>query len=129
MIITDAAADVIREALQRTSVPKPVVYLIEATPDRDMPPEFADAVRHGASAESIREGLSRAKHLPRFLFPAIYHRTLFRWLFAKKIGEFLFFCPPGLRGEMKRGTLDVAQRGLVLRDTTGAVVRPRPGGL
>ena len=129
MIITDAAAEVIREVLRRTSVAKPVIYLIEATPDRDMPLGVGNAFRDGASAESIREGLVEAGNLPRFLFPAIYHRTLFRWLFSRKIGEFLFFCPPGLRGEMRHGTLDVAQRGLVLRDEYGAVLRPKAGGL
>jgi hypothetical protein len=129
MIITDAAAEVIREALRRTSVPKPVVYLIEATPDGDMPPEVASALRHRASEKSIRDALAKTVHLPRYLFPAIYDLTLSRWLFSRKIGGFLFFCPPGLRGEMKRGTLDVAPRGLVLKDAKGAVVRPRPGGL
>ena len=129
MIITDAAAERIREALRRTSLRKPIVYLIEATPAENMPPEVANALRYGANDESIREGIAKATHLPRFLFPALYHRTLFRWLFSKRIGGFLFFCPPGLRGEMKRGTLDVAQRGLVLKDARGTVVRPRPGGL
>ena len=125
MTITDAAAEVIRNALRRSSVDRPVVYLIEATPDRDLPPEVADAVRSGANAESIRELIAKAGHMPRFLFPAIYPRTGFRWLFSRRIGEFLFFCPPPLRGVMKGATLDVATRGLVLKDGNGTILMPK----
>ena len=126
MTIPEAAAEVIREALRRSRIDDPVVYLIEATPDRELPPEIADAVRHGASDESIREVFPKATDMPRFLFPAIYPRTGFRRLFSKQVGEFLFVCPADLRVMMKDAVLDVARRGLVLKDANGTVVKPRP---
>jgi hypothetical protein len=127
--ITDAAAEVTRNVLRRTSVPKPVVHLIEITKEKDVPSEVASAFRVGASEESTRDGVARLMQLPKLLIPAIYHQTPFRWLFSKKIDGLLFFCPPGLRAEMSGATLDVAERGLVLKDAHGAIVRPKPRGV
>ena len=125
MTITAAASDMIRDWLRRAEVRSPVVCLVQGC---DTPPEITEALKHGAKGRELERISSAAlATVPKYLYPAVYPRSHFLWLFAK-IGEFrfapLFAHPSVARRAMKRGVLDVAEKGLVLRDADGTIVLP-----
>ena len=70
MEITEAAMALIGERVRRSQMADPVVYLVQSTAGKKVP-------------------------------------------------------PPGLRGLMKKGLLDVAERGLVLKDQNGHILLPK----
>ena len=128
MTITTAAAEIIREQLRRSPLRDPVVCLVQSC---NTPPEIQQALERGASRKEI-EQISEAAlaKVPKYLYPAIYRRSQFLWILTTKIGGFPFARPfahpPYARQAMKNGVLDVAERGLVLRDANGTVVMPKP---
>ena len=127
MTITTAAAEMIRERLRRSELRNPVVCLVQSC---NTPPEILQAQRRGASREEI-ERISEAAlaKVPKYLYPEIYPRSRFLWIFTTTIAGFPFVRPfahpPYARLAMKRGVLDIAERGLVLKDADGAVVMPK----
>ncbi len=93
----------IRDSLRRSEIPRPVVCLAE---------------------------VSKNLGAPRYLYPLIFPRSRFLWLSTQIAGlPFAprFFHPRTARQAMKNGVLDVAERGLVLKDIHGAVVLPQNG--
>jgi hypothetical protein len=127
MKITSSAADYIRDLLRRLKVPNPVVCLGESS---DTPPHIGEAVRREPHNKEVLAMAAKAFEAgPRHLYPLIYPRAHFLWLFTTIQGiRFApaFFHPPHIRHAMKRGLLDVAERGLVLKDANGNVVSPKP---
>jgi hypothetical protein len=67
----------------------------------------------------------------KYLYPAIYARSHFLWIFTTRIGGFRFasrfFHPPNARRAMRRGSLDVGERGLLLKEADGTIVLPKQG--
>jgi hypothetical protein len=125
MTITTAAQEVIRDFLRRCEVPYPAICLGHVS---DTPSQLTLAVERGASREEIREIAARVLATEqKYLYPLVYPRSHFLWL-TSTIGGFRFaasiFHPPGARRALKHGLLDVAERGLVLRDLDGNVVLP-----
>src|SRR5438067_364453 len=129
LTITDAAAKVIRAELERCSIRKPAVYLLEA---RDGIPSPEELERMGASEEARREAKEQAARYPHLtrgdfkLLPCIYPRSRFLWLFLVELSGIVFFFPPQLRKVASGGTLDIGCGALVLLDRAGRVVMPRP---
>jgi hypothetical protein len=127
MTITSAAADQIRDWLRRAGLANPVVCLIQVS---NSPPEIEEALKSGASRKEIAQiaPAALAKE-PRYLYPGIYPRSRFLWIFTTMIEGFRFASPlmhpPYARRALRTGLLDVAERGLVLRDADGTVVLPR----
>ena len=120
----------IRERLRTSSEQHPVIYLVQCTAGRKVPPELAKAILGGAPEATIREMSLRLmpdpQNEPIFLEPAVYPRKQLLRLFFKTIRGIVFFAPPGLRGLMKKGILDVAvDHGLVLKDSQGHVLLPK----
>src|SRR5688572_18713923 len=114
MTITTAAAEMIRDALTGTSVPHPVVCLLQVS---DVPAEIDEAIKRGATQTEIRELASKVLgNEPKYLYPGIYPRSRFLWIFTTMIDGFRFASPfmhpPSARCAMKYGLLDVAKRGL-----------------
>jgi len=104
MTITSAAAEMIRDFVQRSGVRNPVVYL-------------------GQASSSPSE--------PRQLYPLVYPSSRFLWLTTTAEGiPFVarLLYPRDVRRAMKRGVLDVSGKGLVLKDANGTVVLPRYHG-
>jgi hypothetical protein len=126
-MITTAAADMIRDWLRRAGIADPVVRLIQTS---NTPPEIEQALERGATLKEIRHiaPIALAKET-KYLYPGIYPRSHFLWIFTTRIGEFRFAScfayPVYARRAMKRGILDVADRGLVLKDAEGSVVLPK----
>ena len=125
MTLTTAAAEVIRDFLRGSEVPDPTICLAHVS---DTPSQLTQAVERGASRAEIREVAARVLTAERkYLYPLVYPRSHFLWL-TSTIGGFRFaascFLPPGARRAFKHGVLDVAERGLVLRDLDGSVVLP-----
>jgi hypothetical protein len=127
MTITTSAADFIRDYLRRLNVPNPVVCLGECA---NTPVHIGEAVRRDPhNKEVLAMAVKAFEAGPRHLYPLIYPRAHFLWLFTTTQGiRFAptFFHPPHIRQAMKRGLLDVAEKGLVLKDADGNVVSPRP---
>jgi hypothetical protein len=128
LTITTAAAAMIRDHLQRSDVPNPVVCLGQVS---TTPAEVTEALKRGAKKKELQEIASRAlESETKYLYPLIYPRSHFLWVFTTTIQGFpfasLFFHPASARQAMKRGLLDVAARGLVLKDADGTVVLPKP---
>ena len=126
MTITSAAAELIRKCLSASDTPNPVVCLVECS---DTPKDIAEAVQREPHRKEVLEMALKVHEAgPRYVYPAIYTRSQVLWLFTTIRGfRFapLFFHPRHARRAMKRGLLDVAERGLVLRDADGTVVLPR----
>jgi hypothetical protein len=127
MMITGAAATLIQEWWLRGSsqVTYPVIYLVQAS---DTPPEMDEARKRGESREEYLEIARKAiDSQARHVYPAVYPGSRFIWL-TSTIGGFRFasviFYPPVVRRAMKCGVLDIAERGLVLKDAHGTVVLP-----
>jgi hypothetical protein len=126
MVITDAAAQVIREWLRASSeLSRPAIYLGQVS---DVPAEVAEAQMRGADRKELAEIAKRAlKSQPRRLCPLVYPSSHFIWL-TTKIGGFRFASPifysSAARRAMKNGVLDAVDRSLVLRDSNGKVVSP-----
>src|SRR5688500_11744311 len=103
MTITNAAAEVIRTCLRQSSVPNPVVCLVEFS---DTPKEIAEALRREPHRREVREMALRAHEAgPRYMYPGIYPRARSLWIFTTIHGfRFapLFFHPPHARRAMKR---------------------------
>ena len=127
MTITTSAADFIGDLLRRLKVPHPVVCLGECM---DTPHHIGEAVRREPHNKEVLAMAAKTFEAgPRYLYPLIYPRAHFLWLFTTIQGiRFAptFFHPPHIRHAMKHGLLDVATRGLVLKDANGSVVAPRP---
>ena len=128
MTITTAAAEMIRERLRRSPMAHPVVCLTQMCRS---PTEVEQAIKRGASRKELREIALKALPAQRwYLYPCIYPRSHFLWIFTTTIAGLRFASPlahpRGARLAMKRGTLDVAERGLVLKDADGTVVLPEP---
>ena len=126
MTITPAAADMIRDWLRRSEIRNPVVCLVQACAT---PPEVTQALKRGASPKEIEQiSIEALAKVPKYVYPAIYPRSRFLWIITT-IGGFRFaprFAHPSYaRPAMKRGVLDVAERGLVLKDADGTVVLPK----
>jgi hypothetical protein len=132
MDITEAAMARIRERVSSSRVADPVVQLCQCTAGKKVPPEVGKAILEGAPEATIRELSLRLMGDPRnepvYLEAFAQSRKtmplLYR-LFFKTIRGFVFFAPPGQRAKMKRGVLDVAPRGFVLKDQDGNVLLPR----
>jgi hypothetical protein len=129
VILTASAATLIREVLSRTSLPDPVVYLIEASPARPVPPEAGRAILRGDNKDVIRklmlESTADTLKEPKRLLAAIYPRAQFLRVFLTKVGDLFFVCPPHMRFAMRNAILDVAGGNLVLSDRKGNVLLPR----
>lgn len=126
MTITAEAADLVRDALRTSPIAHPVVYLAQIS---NTPLELDQAVRRGAGPAELREIASRTlASETRYLYPVIYPRSNFLWVFTTRIAGLCFaaafFYPRSIRRALKTGVLDVAQRGLVLKDADGNVVVP-----
>jgi len=127
MTITTAAADLIRDYVRRSELPNPVVCLGQVS---NTPAEVTKALKHGADRKELQEITLRAlESEPKFLYPLVYPRSHFLWVFTTTIQGLrfasLFFHPRTARQAMKRGLLDIAERGLVLKDSDGTVVLPK----
>jgi len=127
MTITSAAADVIRRWLRASSeITRPVIYLGVAS---NTPAAVEEAIKGGAAQEEIRAiTLRTMSSEPRYLYPLVYPSSHFIWL-TSTINGFRFashlFYPRHVRHALKTGVLDVAERGLVLKDANGTVVLPK----
>jgi hypothetical protein len=126
MTITPAAADMIRDWLRHSAVADPVVCLIQVS---NTPPEILEALKRGASRKEIEQiAVAALAKEPKYLYPGIYPRSNYLWLF-RTVGGFrfapFFAHPAHARYAMKRGVLDVGERGLVLKDADGTVVLPK----
>ena len=127
MRITSPAANVIREWLRCSAIAHPAVRLIQTS---NAPPEIRQALDRGAHRKEIEEiAVRELAKQPKYLYPGIYPRSDFLWIFTATIDGFRFaspfFHPPYARRAMRRGVLDVAERGLVLKDADGTVVLPK----
>ncbi len=127
MTITTAAGEMIRDALRRSPLRDPVVCLVQSC---NTPPEITEALKRGASGKELEEiSIAALAKVPKYLYPAIYPRSRFLWIFTMTIGGFPFVRPiahpPYARKAMKRGVLDIAERGLVLKDADGTVAMPK----
>jgi hypothetical protein len=126
MVITDAAAQVIREWLRASSnLSRPAIYLGQVS---DVPAEVVEAQKRGVDRGELAEIAKQTlKSQPKRLCPLIYPSSHFI-LLTTKIGGFRFasliFYSPAARRAMKKGVLDAADRSLVLRDSNGKVVLP-----
>jgi len=133
LTITPAAAAEIREWLRACSgIVRPTVYLGVAS---KTPAEVTRAIERGATRKELEEIHQRTMYSePRYLYPLVYPSSHFIWL-TTTIGGFrfaaTFFYPKHVRPAVKKGVLDAADRGLVLKDGNGAVVLPNnaPGAL
>jgi hypothetical protein len=128
--ITESAWRVIRQALERTTIAEPVVYLIEASQGQP-PPELGKAIAEGADESVLREILAKGVDLPkgrRRLVPAIYPRSQLSKWFMHLIDGVQFYFPPTISSRISKGTLDAGEGGLVLKDADGKVVMPAPNG-
>jgi hypothetical protein len=126
MTITPAAANIIRDWLQRAELAHPVVCLSQVSRS---PPEIEQAIKRKANRKELHEIALRAlPKEPKYLYPCVYPRWHFLWIFTTTIDGFRFAAPfvhpPAARQAMRRGVLDVAERGLVLKDVDGTVVLP-----
>ncbi len=126
MVITDAAARVIREWLRASSdLSRPTIYLGQVS---DVPAEIAEAQKRGVDRKELAEITKRAlKSQPKRLCPLVYPSSHFIWLTTKISGfrfASLIFYSPSARRAMKEGVLDAADRSLVLKDKNGKVVLP-----
>ena len=125
MTITTAAVDVIRDWLKGSPVADPVVCLVQAS---DTPREITEALKREVDRKELEQiSLTSLAKVPKYLYPAIYPRSHFLWIYVNIHGfRFapLFAHPRHARAAMKTGTLDVADRGLVLKDADGRVVLP-----
>jgi hypothetical protein len=126
MTITTAAAAMIREWLRSSEIRSPVVCLVQAS---NTPAEITQALKRGVGRKELEQiSLAALAKEPKYLYAAIYPRSHFLWFFTN-IGGFPFapgFAhPPHARHAMKTGLLDVAERGLVLKDADGNVILPK----
>jgi hypothetical protein len=130
LTITTAAGATIRDALRRSQLRDPVVCLVQSC---NTPPEILQALAGGASRAEL-EQVSQAAlaQVPKYLYPAIYPRSRYLWIFTTTIAGFPFVRPIAhpsyAREAMRTGFLDVGERGLVLKDADGNVVMPRSVG-
>src|SRR5882724_5244463 len=105
MTITTAAADVIRDWLRGAGIADPVVRLIQTS---NTPPEIEQALKRGATLKEIRQiaPMALAKET-KYLYPGIYSRSDFLWIFTMRIGGFRFASrfayPSYARRAMNRG--------------------------
>jgi hypothetical protein len=126
MTITPAAADMIRDSLRRSAIAHAVIYLAQVS---KTPAEIDQAIERGATRDDIRGmALSAMATEPKYLYPLVYPCSHFLWLTTTVNGfrfASRFFHPPAVRRALKRGLLDVAEPGLVLKDADGTVILPR----
>lgn len=128
--ITTAADQLIRAALNKSRVPDAAVYLLEASDEIKVSPQLGKAIIDGAD-ESRIEGLARAERpsdllsRPRHLVPAIYPRSQFPKKYLVTLNGIPFIVPPNLGKKLRDGTLDVVERGLVIKNAAGEVVMPQ----
>lgn len=128
--ITTAADHLIRTALSKTRVEDPVVCLLEASEEIKVSPQLGRAIIDGADPSRIRE-LAQAERPSdlqrgrRVLVPAIYPRSQFPRRYLVTLAGIPFVVSPNLAKKLKGGTVDVAERGLLIRDAAGTVVMPQ----
>src|ERR1041385_2691064 len=124
MTITPRAADMIRDYLRRSEIADPVVCLVQTC---TTPPEVTQALKRGATRKEIEQiTLTALAKAPKYVYPAIYPRSHFLWIFTTTIAGFPFASPfvhPAYaRRALRSGVLDIAEHGLVLKDADGSVV-------
>jgi len=94
----------------------------------DTPLEIEAALKRGVTRKELEKiSLAALAKVPKYLYPAVYPRHRFLWLYRNFDGfRFapLFAYPSYARRAMKAGLLDVAERSLVLKDADGTVVLP-----
>jgi len=128
--ITTAADHLIRAALSNTRVRDPAIYLLEASEEVKVSPELGKAIVDGADESRIKE-MAKAElpddflSRPRHLVPAIYPRSQFPRRYVVTLDGIPFVVPPNLAKKLSGGTLDVAERGLVVKNAAGDVVMPQ----
>ena len=127
MTITPAATEMIRDRLRRSTLLDPVVCLVQSC---ETPAAVSEAMSRGVSKKDLAKVAEvELEKVPKYLYPEIYPRSHFLWFFTTRIGGFPFasplFHPPYARSALKRGVLDVAERGLVLKDSDGTVAMPK----
>jgi hypothetical protein len=94
MRITSSAADMIREWLRRSVIVHPTVCLIQAS---DTPREIEQAINRGASRTEIEEiFLKESVKETKYLYPAVYPRSHFLWVFTTTIDGFRFAVAVGM---------------------------------
>jgi hypothetical protein len=127
MVITDAAAQVIREWLRASSnLSRPAIYLGRVS---DVPTEVAEAQKRGVDRRELADITKQAlKSQPGRLCPLVYPSSHFIWLTTTisgfRFASFLFYSSP-TRRVMKDGVLDAIDRSLVLRDANGKSFYPQ----
>ena len=79
--------------------------------------EYKELAKSGLTEELLNR--------PRCLVPAIYPRGQFPKRYLITLDGIPFVVPPNLAKKLKGATLDVGERGLVLRNADGVVVMPQ----
>ena len=131
MHITSQAEAVVRDAVRRSSVARPVVNLVEAGPALAVPPGAARAMLRGDRKEYVqrmRVELKAHAHEPRRLLAAIFPRWQYPWPFSMRVKDLFFVRPPDIFSAMREAVLDVEEGELVLRDAAGNVLLPKSSG-
>jgi len=95
MTITTAAADLIRDYVRRSELPNPVVCLGQVS---NTPAEVTEVLKRGADRKELQEITPRALPFePKYLYPLVYPRSHFLWVFTTTIQGLrfasLFFHP------------------------------------
>jgi hypothetical protein len=132
LTVTPAALKLIQECLERNpSVRDPVVALVEMSETLPMNREWGRAFQAGADEKTLRELLLKhhrgdiAKLRTR-LVPEVHARDEYlEQSFLDVCGIALHLSAAEI-AKMAGWTLDASESGLVLKDATGAVVRPKP---
>lgn len=116
--------------MSNTRVRDPAIYLLEASEEVKVSPELGKAIVDGADESRIKE-MAKAElpddflSRPRHLVPAIYPRSQFPRRYVVTLDGIPFVVPPNLAKKLSGGTLDVAERGLVVKNAAGDVVMPQ----
>ena len=125
MTITPAAKAALSDLVRRSDVRRPVIHFVLGS---DTPIVLVEAIKRGAGRRELRD-LARSV-LPKqrkYLHPVVWPSSRSLWL-SSSIDGFrfapLFAQLPRAREAFRTGSLDVAERGMVLRDANGVVVLP-----
>ncbi len=125
--ITVGAKEVIRRQLDLTSMPDPIVWLIETfegdthDSDREFDHDNGSLALH---EESPPQKSEIAWVLRPCVFPKQHFPFYYLWNIVQ-IEDFRFFLPIGLWWQMRNGVLDLAVNGLVLKSASGKPLLPR----
>jgi hypothetical protein len=129
MQLTPAASEIVRKALAATSLPRPVIHLVQVGPGPAVTPAVARAVHSNAPPAEVvalfpQGEIERALRSPRRLVAAVYPRRQYLRPFLTKVEGIYFFCM-GMRRTMSSATLDVQDGELVLKNRAGVIVLPQ----